>query len=286
MTSWSWPRAPKAAPPSRGDAQQYKVGLQLLEKIRRRDESQEEWIDFVSLILYACKKAIAWKPEISEPIYRLKNFNEFHGDLKLAVNGLEKILKVARKHRYIFDIVALYAQDSIGLTGEICVKLDICKYDAPLTRNLLQALLVEFNRPRGEIRQRYLERWNGDDGLRMMRVAGPLCFPEVIEGRKLPDLRLTGLQFELSFLLRRYTAGFSSQPIVMGDDIPRTGRPCYPVVAEFIRSSIRPEFSDDKGQAFLKVLRQNRCSDGNGIIWSGWEVQGMAEAPGGEINIF
>jgi hypothetical protein len=94
------------------------------------------------------------------------------------------------------------------------------------------------------------------------------------------------LQFELSCLLRRYTAGLPSHPIATGDGIPKKGRPCHSIVAEFIRSSIQPEFADDKGQAFLKVLRQNRGPGGKGIVWSGWFVPGMAEAPGAEVNLF
>jgi hypothetical protein len=186
MTSWSWPRAPKAAPPSKADAQKYRVGLQLLEKIRRRDEGQEEWIQFVSLILYACEKAIAWRLALSEPAYRLANFTEFRDDLRSILNGLEKNLKFSNKHRYIFDIGASYAQDSIGLTDEVITEAGIVNFKTSLTRRLVQALVSEFNRPHDEIRYRYLKRWNGDAGIQMMRVAGPLCFPEIVEDAGFP----------------------------------------------------------------------------------------------------
>jgi hypothetical protein len=60
----------------------------------------------------------------------------------------------------------------------------------------------------------------------------------------------------------------------------------HPIIAESIWSSIVPGFSDDKGQAFLKVLRENRGSDGKGIVWRGWGVAGMADSPRGHINLF
>ncbi len=271
------PRAPESAPPSRDDVRQYRSGLKLLDDIRRPEEELNEWIRFVSLILYACKKAIVWKRSEAEAMQT--DFNEFYSEIVSAKNGLTKLLKFSQRHKYRFDIIASFAEGKVGLT-------DKGGSNSMLTRRLLHVFFDELNRPRMEIRDQFLEKWNGEAGLRMLRLAGPLCFPGIIADRKRPDVKLTGLQFELSFLLRRYTACLTTRPLIKGDEVPSEGRPCHAIVAEFIRCSLMPEFSDDKGQAFLKVLRENRDPEGKGIVWSGWCVAGMAEAPGGKINLF
>lgn len=88
---------------------------------------------------------------------------------------------------------------------------------------------------------------------------------------------MTGLQFELGFLLRRYTSGKEIRAIERGDQLPKIGQPCHAIIAEFLKSSVAPDFLSDEGQAFMKVLRGNRGPKDQAIEWWGWSAAGDRE---------
>ena len=140
----SRPRSPKAAAPSNADLQRYRAGLGLLDKIRRQGQGPEEWVQFVALILHACKKAICWKADLSYSVSERADFHDFYEDLRSAINGLEKLRKFAHRQKSKFDIIASRAENEIGLTCGILIESGLGRMDGGLTRRLLQALMDDL----------------------------------------------------------------------------------------------------------------------------------------------
>jgi len=87
----------------------------------------------------------------------------------------------------------------------------------------------------------------------------------------MPNPRLIGLQFELVFYLRRYTAGRKARPIEIDDVLPTFGRPCFEIVAEFTNAALK-HYPVDNGEAFAKAIKSNTGIDGEPVRWWGWSA--------------
>jgi hypothetical protein len=250
----------------------YADALLWLSQIRRKSTSDEEWSEFVALIIEACGNAAAWRAEDDPSEIERRRHSDF------VEFGLPSMLAATRKLRHLtenesyrsgFDDLASAPLKSVGITSDI-LRSAGHEYDAsqhqagPFLRRLLAAL---EGRLETELSPR--ERTTVGNQARNARrhILGPLRLPKPI-GKRTPDARFTGLTFQLVFYIRRYTGEKKTRAITMLDRLPSVGLPRYDVVAQFTKAALG-KFSADNGHRFEKALASNQAGGGR-VTWLGW----------------
>jgi hypothetical protein len=263
----------------------YAPALAALEKIRPAQEVSE-FEKLSILMVRAGNRAAAWNPKTD--LYEAQR----QADEEFLTSGVPSLLSkivalqtLSEKHARGFDAIAWRAAHSIGLTPDL---MRAAGYDHGTTGGqagrLIKALL-EMLRSQLEMERRTeTRRVKGKtSGGTHRHVFGPLNFPKKVDCARMPDARITGLQFELEFYLRRYSAAKNTREIRVYDKLPNCGRPHHDVISEFVSCAAedfpapeRRAWADrsvkgvDAGEAFAKAMRSNGGSAGKSVLWWGW----------------
>jgi hypothetical protein len=264
----------------------YRTALEALEKIRSENDEQQ-FESLSQLMVRACERAAAWEAYLDPYRARKEVDRDFiENGLPSLLTSVKKIQDIARKYPKPFDAVIWR---SVHQAGAIPDGLRVAGYDysksgqsGAFIRGLLAALRGDLESEENPQTRRMVKAKNAD-GLHL-HVHGPLNFPSRIDNARQPNARITGLQFELAFHLRRYSARRASREIKTLDKLPDYGDPHYGVIGEFLKcaaSNFPPEDRAEleererkkgtmDGEAFAKVMRKNTLADGSSVQWWGW----------------
>jgi hypothetical protein len=264
----------------------YQPALDALRKIRLSDDD-EQYDGLSRLLVRACDRAAAWDARLDPYVtWRDTDRDFIDSGLPKLLSAVEKIEEIARANPKPFDAVVWRAVHRAGANSGI---LSPAGYDFRLSgqsgafvRELLAALRKDLQGEKNPT-TRHMVKGKQAEGLHF-HVLGPLHFPARIDIVRQPNARITGLQFELVFHLRRYSAHKLSREIRTLDKLPEFGDPLYRIVGEFLKCAANhfpPEDRDElkrrdkakgiiDGEAFAKVIRENAQPDGSLVRWWGW----------------
>jgi hypothetical protein len=237
------------------------------------------------LMVRAGNRAAAWNPKTDLYDSQRQADEEFlTSGVPSLLNKIVSLQDLSEKHSRGFDAMAWRAAHSIGLTPDL---MRAAGYDhgaggqaGRLIKALLKALRSQIEaETRTETR---LVKRKAAGGLHR-HVFGPLNFPKKVDCARMPDARITGLQFELAFYLRRYSAAKKTREISVFDKLPKYGRPHYDIISQFVNCAAEdfpaPERKAwtqralkgvDAGESFAKAMRSNGGSGDKSICWWGW----------------
>jgi hypothetical protein len=238
----------------------------------RRIEANEDVAGLSDVMLQACARAIEWKAD-ADPytLLRAEDQQFLESGVPSLLAAVTKLQALSEKHHRGFDSVVWRAVKEVGITPDMMREAG---YDGatgnqggPFIRALLAALHGRLEAERaGDTRIAIKGKNTG--GVHR-HVYGPLLFPVKVDTARMPDPRITGLQFELAFYLRRYTAGRRLRRITFDDVVPTCGKPHYDIIAEFTSAAL-DHFPTDNGEAFKKAMKTNTSEDGKPVRWWGW----------------
>ena len=261
----------------------YKPALDALEKIR--SDNDEQKFDCLSqLMIRACDRAAAWDAAL-DPYQSWRqsdqNFIDSVPSLLTSVKGIQEIADAYPKP---FDAIIWRAVHGAGDNSDI---LHAAGYDrstgqsGAFVRALLATLRSQLENEENP-QTRSVVKGNSAEGLHL-HIHGPLHFPSRIDNVRKPNARITGLQFELAFYLRRYTERRETREIRTLDRLPEYGKPSYRVIGEFLKCVASDFPLQDRieldgrardgignGDTFAKVMRENAGEDGSPVRWWGW----------------
>jgi len=225
-----------------------------------------------ALMVRACDRAVAWNAD-GDPyaVQRQEDQRFLAAGLRSMVAAVAKLQGLSDKHERGFDAVVWRAVKAAGITPDMMREAG---YDSGaggqggrFMRALLASLHDELEAETHPDTRRSIK--GKDTGGIQRHVHGPLRYPEIVDGARMPDARIAGLQFELVFYLRRYTAGRKAREIRIDDTLPTFGRAHYDIVAEFTGAAF-DHFPVDNGEAFAKAMKSNTSVDGKTVRWWGW----------------
>lgn len=235
-------------------------------------EGAENFDKVAALMVRACDRAVAWQAD-ADPyaIQRQEDQRFLTSGLPSMVAAVAKLQGLADKHERCFDAVVWRAVRATGITPDM---MRTAGYDSGaggqggrFMRALLASLHDQLEAETHPDTRRAIK--GKDTGGIQRHVHGPLRYPEIVDGARMPDARITGLQFELVFYLRRYTAGRKAREIGIDDTLPTFGRAHYDIVAEFTGAAL-DHFPVDNGEAFAKAMKSNTGANGAPVRWWGW----------------
>jgi hypothetical protein len=263
----------------------YEPALAALEKIKPT-QAANEFEKLSILMARAGNRAAAWNPKTDlYEAHRQADEEFLTSGVKSLLSKIVKLQTLSEKHARGFDAMAWRAAHSIGLTPDL---MRAAGYDhgaadgqaGRLIKALLEALRSQLETEKRTETRRVKGKAFG--GLHR-HVFGPLNFPKKVDCARMPDARTTGLQFELEFYLRRYSAEKNTREIRVYDKLPNYGRPHHDVISEFVSCAAedfpapeRRAWADrsrkgvDAGEAFAKAMRSNSGSGGKSVCWWGW----------------
>jgi hypothetical protein len=252
----------------------YDAALTALEPVRRIGDSHNEFKAFANLLVHASEKAAAWNQSL-DPYERQRRADQnfLTSTAPSIVKKLDKVLELAEEHAEAFDAVAAKAVAAIGITPKMMedagfvFNVNSGSRSGPFMRSVLLILHREFEKETNSATRTSVkgERSGGPH----RHIFGALSFPKRVDTvTRMPNPRITGLQFEMIFYMRRYTGRLPTREIMTGDPLPSCGRPYYDILAEFSRSAIG-HFPTDNGAAFKKALRTYSAT-GKPVVWEGW----------------
>ena len=241
----------------------------ILQSVRLQETPADEWARLVQLVDRAMVQAGAWSQENDPSAAERSRYSRFRADELPAIRkAAEALLKQIRSPNAVghFDRVAFRATTRIRLTGELLRGTGL-EYSrerqsvaGPFVEHLIEALVEEAQ-------ERHEPRISG-------RILGPLKLPGDVP-RNAPDPRVTGLMFELTWLLRRYTAGLPTREIHIDDTLPDLGRPLWEVAGGLCAAALPTVAHSDVGQRFRKVIRTAEKQGGR-VRWLGWRSSGYS----------
>ncbi|SIO51164.1 hypothetical protein SAMN05443247_06894 [Bradyrhizobium erythrophlei] len=251
----------------------YDAALAALEKVRRHDDNNE-FATLSRLLMRASEKAAAWNQDL-DPHERQRRADQSFLDsgAPSIVTKLKGVIDLADEHPDAFDAVAAKAVAAIGITPKMMDEAGFVfnatsgSRSGPFMRSVLLILHREFEKETNSATRTSVK--GEKSGGPHRHIFGPLSFPKRVDTvTRMPNPRITGLQFEMIFYMRRYTGLLPTREIVTGDALPSCGRPHYDILAEFSRSAIG-YFPTDNGAAFKKALRAYSVT-GKPVVWEGW----------------
>lgn len=237
------------------------LGKSALERLKDLD-TEGDLAAFDALrgkVLKACYQA-----QLLRDRPKVDDFERHHGhakDFLASAGDLRKALKrlqiSAAAHPYHFAMAAKEASATLNIQA----KPDEGRPDA-----IARAFRETFERLDAG-----LERFASDARVTAGTIAGCLEYPKDIRNQRAkPDYAENGLIFELALIFKHWT-GLHSLVIAHPSTMPKTGRPCYPLVAAFTNAALGPAANGQLRGATsvgdkLKKLIQNH----NGIAYVGW----------------
>lgn len=237
------------------------LGKKALEKLKDLD-TDGDLAAFDALrekVLKACYQAQLLRDRPNEDDFErhqghAKDFLASSGDLRKA---LKRLRISAEAHPYHFAMAAKEASATLNIQA----KPNEGRPDA-----IARAFLETFERLDAG-----LEDFASDARVTAGTIAGCLEYPKDIRNQRAkPDYAENGLIFELALIFKHWT-GLRTLVIAHPSAMPKTGRPCYPLVAAFtnaaLGSAAHGELRSGAGVGDkLKKLIQNH----KGITYVGW----------------
>jgi hypothetical protein len=224
------------------------------------------------LMVRACHRAIIWNADADPYVAQRQEDRRFlNAGVAAMLAAVAKLQALADRHKRGFDAIVWRALRVARITPEM---MRAAGYDGEAGGQggrFLRTFLAAFrDQLEAETHPDTRRAIKGKDAGGIQRhVHGPLRFPKIVDRGRMPDARMTGLQFELAFYLRRYTAGRKAREIMIDDTLPAYGRPHYGIIAEFCGMAL-DHFPEDNGEAFTKAIKSNTGADGEPVLWWGW----------------
>ncbi|WP_095087619.1 hypothetical protein [Mesorhizobium sophorae] len=272
------------------------TGANYVEAIRSLEQLRPKRPDDLKqlgeLMLKACQRARDWD-EQSDPYHRRRERDRIfvESGVKSILSTVRKLAALSNQYDEEFDRIVWRAVHATGISPDILRDAGFSYAntarggESGLGGAFVRALLKEMEgrfdaetdaasriSVKGAAREKH--RW----------VQSPLLFPKLVDVSRSPDARRTGLLFELTFYLRRFTAGRQMVPVSIMNKMPAYGDTHYDISALFVHGALGV-YPNDGGEAFEKALSSNTGPNGEPIRWWGWGKQ-EEEGHGGDVDVF
>ena len=200
----------------------YSEACRELQRVHSRERTESDFGDLDTLLVSACRRALLWNGTVDfYQTQREKDRLFIEGTLDSAQVAVTKLKRLADDYPIQFDAVVWRAVHATGITPDMLREAGFGQPHAAggQSGQFVRKLLSELSaRIETERKSNTRVAVKGSTFAIHRVVHGPLKFPAPIDGKRMPEARVMGLQFELVFHLKRYS----------------NGKPHFDVVARFV----------------------------------------------------